>query len=64
MLLAGGGPFDMHAIRNAVAIALGTIDEFTVTYGPWLDQCVISFYLLSEKSKLASGGLTVLQPID
>jgi hypothetical protein len=64
MLLAGGGPFDMHAIRNAVAIALGTIDEFTMTYGPWLDQCVISFYLLSEKSKLASGGLTVPQPID
>ncbi|EXJ58533.1 hypothetical protein A1O7_05959 [Cladophialophora yegresii CBS 114405] len=54
MLLAGSGPSDMHATRTAVSTALGTIDEFTMTYGPWLDQCVISFYLLSEKSKLAS----------
>ncbi|ETI22507.1 hypothetical protein G647_06582 [Cladophialophora carrionii CBS 160.54] len=54
MLLTGRGTFDMHATRNAVSVALGTTDEFTMTYGPWLDQCVISFYLLSEKSKLAS----------
>ncbi|KAJ9607985.1 hypothetical protein H2200_008064 [Cladophialophora chaetospira] len=53
-LIAAGAPFDMHVTRNAATFALGTFDEFAMTYGPWLDQCVISFYLLSEKSKLAS----------
>ncbi len=54
-LLTNCMPFDIIAIRNAVTFAMGTVDEFALTYGPWLDQCVLSFYILSEKSKLASG---------
>lgn len=57
LLLPGSSPFDVQAVRNMVALALSVFDEFAITYGPWLEQCVISFYILSEKSKLASGKL-------
>ena len=46
---------EIPAIKNAVTLSLGIFDEFALTHVPWLDQCVISFYSLSEKSKLASG---------
>jgi hypothetical protein len=47
---------DVDAIRRRITFALGAFEEFSLVYDSWLSQCVMSFYLLSDKSKLASGG--------
>jgi hypothetical protein len=47
---------DIDPIRKRITFALGAFEEFSSVYDSWLSQCVMSFYLLSDKSKLASGG--------
>jgi len=54
-LLTGNPTDNIVALRSAITLARGINDEFALIYGNWLHHCSISFYLLSEKSKLASG---------
>lgn len=35
--------------------AIDLTETFNSTYQPWLEQCIIMFYRLSDKSKLATG---------
>ncbi|OQV10504.1 hypothetical protein CLAIMM_14492 [Cladophialophora immunda] len=55
ILLTGAAAYNIPTLRSAVTVAVGINDEFALIYGSWLQHCSISFYLLSEKSKLASG---------
>ncbi|OAP60575.1 hypothetical protein AYL99_05577 [Fonsecaea erecta] len=54
ILLTGDTTYDIPTLRSAITLAMAINDEFALTYGSWLQQCNISFFLLSEKSKLAS----------
>ena len=47
-------------VRNAATLSISMFGEVDVKYGEWLDQCVVSFFILSDKSKLASGKLLLL----
>jgi hypothetical protein len=52
---------DSRAIRTAVAMAFAVFEEFIATYEAWFQQCLLSFFMLSEQSKLASGELSTSQ---
>jgi hypothetical protein len=57
LLLPTSTPVDVRIVTSAVESAVATLEEYNATYGPWLDQCIISFYRLSEKSELSSAFL-------
>ncbi|KAK4949767.1 hypothetical protein LTR10_011609 [Elasticomyces elasticus] len=50
-------PLDVCNLRSLVQQSSKLVDEYTSAYGTWLEHCTISFYRLSEKSKLSCGFL-------
>ncbi|KIW13291.1 hypothetical protein PV08_08479 [Exophiala spinifera] len=48
---------DVANLQGRVRESINTMNAYTSLYGSWLEQCIISFYRLSEESKLSSAFL-------
>ena len=48
-----GGDTDM--IEHSITTCFATMNSFNLTSGQWLDQCVLSFATLSERSQASTG---------
>lgn len=48
---------DYVVLLNRIESAISLSDGFNSIYQPWLEQCIVMFYRLSDRSKLSTGVL-------